>query len=84
MARPSVRSLPVATAWISFSVTQGAHSSSAAAVEGVSGFSDNQGGSSFLFQLTYPPLLPHFTTLLRLAAEYYCVSVVDMEHSSLD
>lgn len=59
----------VLAAWVSFSVSRGAHSSSAAAEEEVTGFSEKRGGGSVLVPLTDPALPLHFTALLRRAAE---------------
>lgn len=47
----------------------------------VSDLSETQAGSTF--QFTYPALLVHFITLLRLAAENHCLGVVNIGHSIL-
>lgn len=81
--RPSAPSLQAVTAAISFSLTWGTHSSSAHAVDEqqVSGLSETQAGRTFQVHWTYPAVLVHSATLLRLAAENHCLSVVNIGHS---
>lgn len=82
--RPSAPSLHIGTAGISFSGTGGPLSSWGPGEEQqVRGLSETQAGSIFQVQLTYPALLVHFATLLRLAAETYCLGVVNIGHSVL-
>lgn len=82
--RPSAPSLHVGTAGISFLGTRGSLSSWGPGEEQqVRGLSETQAGSIFQVQLTYPVLLVHFATLLRLAAETYCLGVVNIGHSVL-